>query len=338
MLLEKLTNAFGVCTCEDEVRNIIREEIKDHVDEIIIDVMGNIIATKNSNASGKHICLSAHMDEVGLIIHNIDDSGLLKFKTWGISDKVLQSKVVSIGNGENKIKGVIGGKPIHLQGEPERKKVIPIDQLYIDIGAKSKEEALKYVSIGDCAVIDSKFEEFGDNKYKSRAFDDRVGCDVIVDVLKSDTKAKITACFVVQEELGIRGSVITANRVKADIVLNLEGTISADTLVEKGENEITTLGNGPVLSLKDKGSVYLKEYRDMVINVAEKNNIPYQFRKSSMGGTDALNYHRANSGMPVVNISVGCRYIHTPVSIADKNDIENTKLLVKKFIEEYKEA
>ncbi len=333
MLLEKLSMANGVSNYEDEVRNIIREEIKDYVDEITVDRMGNIIAVKNKDAEGKHIMLSAHMDEVGLVVHTIDDKGLIKFFSLGIDAKVLASKVVSIG--EKKVRGVIGGKPIHKQSPNERNNTIPTDQLYIDIGAASKDEALKHVQIGDFIVLDSDFEDFGEDKVKGKAFDDRVGCYSIIEALKMDTKNKITACFVVQEEVGLRGSKVVANRVKADLVLNLEGTISADTLVENEKDAVTTLGKGPALSLKDGTSIYLKEHRVFVENVAKKYDIPYQYRKSAMGGTDAFSYHTAQGGTPVVNISVPCRYLHSPVSIADKKDIENLKKLVIKVIKEY---
>ncbi len=331
MLLEKLTLASGVSNYEDEVRNIILEEIKDYVDEITVDRMGNIIAVKNKEATGKHIGLSAHMDEVGLIVHTIDDKGLIKFYSLGIDAKVLNSKTVLIG--DDKVKGVIGGKPIHLQSPDERNKSIAITQMYIDIGANSREEAMKHVQIGDYVVLDSDFEDLGEHKIKAKAFDDRVGCYVIIEALKSNTKNKITACFVVQEEVGLRGSMAVANRINTDIMLNLEGTISADTLVENEKDAVTVLGKGPVLSLKEVRSTYLKEPRDFVISVAEENGIPYQFRKSAMGATDAFNYHSAQSGTPVVNISVPCRYIHSPVSVADKRDIENMKLLVLKVIE-----
>ncbi len=336
MLLEKLTLANGVSNYEDEVRNLIKEEIKDFVDDMIVDRMGNIIAVKNKNAKGKHIALSAHMDEVGLVVHSVDEEGLIKFHSLGIDAKVLASKVVSIG--EKKVRGVIGGKPIHLQEADERNNTIPVKQLYIDIGATSKAEALKHVEIGDFVVLDSDFENLGEHKIKSKAFDDRVGCEAIIEVLKSDIKNKITACFVVQEEIGIRGSRVVSKQIDADFILNLEGTISADTLVEKEQDAVTTLGQGPAFSLKDKRSIYLKEPRDFVISVAKKHNIPYQFRKSAMGGTDAFSYHTANGGTPVVNISVPCRYIHSPVSVADKRDIENYKLLVFKVIEEYNEV
>ncbi|MFV0440281.1 MAG: M42 family metallopeptidase [Lachnospirales bacterium] len=333
MLLEKLVNANGVVTYEDEVRKIIIEEIKDHVDSVKVDSMGNIIAVKNSEAKGKHIGLSAHMDEVGLIIHDVDSEGLLKFKAWGINDNVLLSKPVVIG--EKKLKGVIGGKPIHLQKPEERLTNIPLESLYIDIGATSKEDALKHVQIGDVVAFDSEYKEFGENKAKSKAFDDRVGCYAIIKALQSDTKHKITACFVVQEEGGLRGSIITANRINVDFLLNLEGTISADTIAEKEKDYITTLGSGVVLSLMDRSTLYHKKYRDEVIKVAEKYDIPYQFRKSNMGGTDTGNYQMAHGGTPVMNICVGCRYIHSPVSVADITDVENMVLLVEKFIEEY---
>ncbi|MFV0520002.1 MAG: M42 family metallopeptidase [Lachnospirales bacterium] len=333
MLLEKLCNANGVATYEDDVRKIIIEEIKEFVDEIKVDVMGNIIAYKNKDSKGKHIGLSAHMDEVGLIIHKIDDSGLLKFYSFGINANVLASKVVLVG--EKKIKGVIGAKPIHLQSASERDVTIDIDKLYIDIGATSKEDALKYVSVGDTVAFASAYEDFGDNKLKGKAFDDRVGCKTIIDVLKSDTKEKITACFVVQEEIGTRGSIITSNQIDVDFVINLEGTISADTLAKEEKDFVTVLGCGPVVSLIDAKTIYLKEHRDKLIKVCDKYNIPYQYRKSSMGSTDSGNYQKAHGGTPVVNVAVPCRYIHSPVSIADKRDIENLKILVMKFIEEF---
>ncbi len=330
MLLEKLTRACGVSNYEDEVRNIILEEIRDFVDEITVDRMGNIIAVKNKDALGKHFGLSAHIDEVGLIVHSIDEKGLIKFHSLGIEHKVLVSKTVLIG--EDKVKGVIGGKPIHLQSPEERNNNIALTQLYIDIGANSRDEAMKYVQIGDFVVLDSDFEDFGDNKVKGKAFDDRVGCYVIIEALKSDTKNKITACFVVQEEIGLRGSIVVANRIKTDLMLNLEATVSADTLVEKEKDMVTVLGKGPVLSLKDMRSAYLKEPRDFVIQVAEENGIPYQFRKSAMGGTDAFSYHTAQGGTAVVNISVPCRYIHSPVSVVDFRDLENLRVLVLKVI------
>ncbi len=333
MLLEKLCNANGVATLEDEVRKLIIEEITDHVDYLKVDRMGNIIATKNKEAKGKHIGLSAHMDEVGLIIYEVDSSGLLKFKSFGINANVLLSKVVTIG--EKKIKGVIGGKPIHLQSASERDVIIPLDQLYIDIGATSKEEALKHIQIGDVVAFDSKFEEFGEHKFKAKAFDDRIGCDAIIDILKSDTKNKVTACFVVQEEIGMRGSIITANQIDVDFLINIEGTISADTLVKDEKDAVTTLGDGPVISLMDMRSIYLKKNRDQLIKVCEKHNIPYQYRKSKMGATDGFRYITAKGGTPVVNVSAPCRYIHSPISIADKRDIENLKLLVRRFIEDY---
>jgi len=332
MLIKRLTDANGMPGFECEVRAIIKEEIAAHVDEMYTDRMGNLIAVKNKDKAGRHLAMSAHMDEVGLCVTHIDKDGYLRFHSWGVDARILPAKIVRIG--KDRLPGVIGTKAIHLQAPTERTKALSIDQLYIDIGAESKEEAEKLVDIGEFVAFDSEYTEFG-SKIKAKALDDRVGCLAMIEILKSDYPHKLTACFVVQEEVGLRGSAIAAYQVDANIVLNLEGTIAADSMGIKDHQTVNIQGNGPSLSMTDRTSIYLQKYIDAIIEVAEKNGIPYQFRRSQMGGTDASHYHTAHGGTPVVGLSVPCRYIHSPVSVVDKVDLENFLKLAEKFVFAY---
>jgi len=332
MLLKKLTDACGLPGFEDEVRNIIKEELKGHVDSIKIDRMGNLIAVKNANATGKHIALSAHMDEVGLCVKHIEKNGAIRFVSWGVDQRLLPSMHVLVG--DKKTPGVIGIKAIHLTKEAERDQVVEADTLYIDIGCESKEECEKLVNLGDFVAFNSEFVEFGDSKVKAKALDDRVGCAAIIEILKSDTPYKLTGVFCAQEEVGLRGSAIVAKSLNADLVINIEGTICADTEGVKEYGHVTTQGAGPALSLLDRSSIYQRKYVEEIVGIAEKNKIPFQYRRTGMGGTDAGRYHTEGAGRPCIGIAVPCRYIHSPVSVMDKNDYENLIKLISAYIRE----
>jgi len=333
MLIKKLTDLNGLPSYEDDVRAAIKEEIKDYVDNMYTDRLGNLIAVKNEKATGAHIGLSAHMDEVGMVITTIEKSGMIRFDTWGVLPKVMLSKTVKIG--KDGVPGVIGAKPVHLQKPEERLKVLDLDKLYIDIGATSKEDAEKYVEIGDYIAFDSEYREMGKHKIKAKALDDRLGCAAIIEMLKSDIPHKLTAVFCTQEEVGLRGSAVAANQIHVDIMINLEGTVCADSEDIDEHLRVTTQGEGPALSVMDRTSVYLKKYYQQMINIAKENNIPLQFRRSGAGGTDAGSYHTAHGGTPCIGLAVPCRYIHTPVSMCDKRDYEALLKLVKAFILKY---
>jgi endoglucanase len=334
MLLKTLTDINGLPSYEDDIRAAIKSEIKDYADSMYTDRMGNLIAVKNeAENSGAHIALSAHMDEVGMVVTQIEKSGMIKFDTWGVLPKILLSKTVKIG--KEQIPGVIGSKPIHLQKPEEREVIIELDKMYIDIGAVSKEDAEKYVEIGDYIAFDSEFREMGKHKIKAKALDDRLGCAAIIAIFKSDIPRKLTAVFCTQEEVGLRGSAVAANGISADIVINLEGTVCADSEDIDEHLRVTVSGEGPALSIRDSTSVYLKEYYKKMIDTAKKNSIPLQFRRTGAGGTDAVNYHTAGGGTPVIGLAVPCRYLHTPVSMCDLRDYENMIVLVKAFIFEY---
>jgi endoglucanase len=331
MLLKKLTEANGLPGCEDAVRNIIIEEIKDHVDSYHVDRLGNLIAYKNKDADGRKIALSAHMDEVGLIVKGVNGDGTLAFDSWGVDPSVLGSKSVEVG--EDRIKGIVG-----VKDKTDAEKPFALTDFFIDIGCPSKEEAEKLVKLGDYAAFCSEYTEFGfeNNKIKAKALDDRIGCYILIKLLQSGVSGNLTAVFCVQEEIGTRGSKAAANCVDVDLVINVEGTVCLDVLNIKNDyHRVTEQGKGIAISVLDSLSIYLKEYIDSFTAVAKEHNLPCQFRKTKMGGTDAGSYHVAKAGTPVIGLGVPCRYIHSPVSVADKRDIESGIELVQKYIEKF---
>lgn len=337
MLLKKLTEASGVSGNEKEVRDIILAEIRDYVDDLIVDKLGNVIAYKNGIPSSKRLMITAHMDEVGLIVTDIDDKGLIKFTTvGGIDKRVLVSKTVLIG--DKKIPGVIGSKPIHLQKKSEREKAIDIDNLYIDIGTNSKEETSKFVSIGDYVAFDSKYVEFGDNMIKAKALDNRVGCSLLVELIKEVKDISFYGVFTVMEEIGLRGAGPAAYYVDPDITIVLEGTLCYDVPNIDSHLTPTYINKGPAISLMDRTTVFNKALREKIVEIAKQNNIPYQYRKSSMGGNDSGRIHTAKEGSITATISVPCRNIHSPTSVMSKKDYDNTYRLLKAIFKEYEKG
>ncbi|SDK48844.1 M42 family metallopeptidase [Natronincola ferrireducens] len=333
MLLKKLTSAFGISGNEGEVRRIIIDEIKNTSNHVKIDKMGNIFVEKKSFENRPHIVITAHMDEVGFMVKGIDDSGLIKITpVGGIDARILVSKIVIIG--EKRIPGVIGAKAIHMQKPEERKKSLSIDDLYIDIGSKSKEETEKNISIGDYVAFHSEYIEFGTNRIKAKALDNRVGCHILIEILKQEMPINITGVFTVQEEIGLRGAEVAANQVDADLVIVLEGTTCSDVTGIEPHMQVTELDKGPAISIMDQTSIYQRKYIDSLIAIAKQYNIPWQRRKTTFGGNDAGRFHLAKTGLPCISIAVPCRYIHSPVSVLSKDDLSNTIQLVKKYIDE----
>jgi putative aminopeptidase FrvX len=330
-LLKELTEAAGVSGNENEVRDIILRLAQPLSDKTYVDRMGNVIAVKKGTGSGKKLMVAAHMDEVGFIISGIGDNGMLKFRpVGGIDQRVLVSKRVLIG--PDRIPGVIGVKAIHLQEPQERNTVIKQRQMYIDIGASSKEEASRLVKLGDYAIFDSSFLIFGQDKVKAKALDDRVGCSIILDLLKDRYDFDLYACFTVQEEVGLRGAGVAAYHIEPDMGLVIEGTTAADIPDVPDHLKTTKLGKGPAISFMDYSSVANKDLFKQMVRTAEENKIPYQLKENVSGGNDAGRIQQSRAGVPTIAISVPCRYIHSPSCVMDLNDYKNTLLLAQKFL------
>ncbi len=332
-MLEKLTNLCGVSGCEDEVRDFIENEIKEFCDDIYTDKIGNLIALKKGKVSEKKMMITAHMDEVGFIIKSITEEGFIKFEAvGGVDGRILLGRRVLVG--ENKIKGVIGIKAVHMTTAEERSNAVKIKDMYIDIGADSRDEAQEMVSLGDYISFDSEYVEFGDGKIKAKALDDRVGCAVLINLIKTaDFYYDTWCCFTVQEEVGCRGAQVAANSIRPDIALILEGTICADAHDTEPYLHVSTIGGGGVLSLLERSSKSDKNFVHFIYNLAKEKNIPCQFKRTGSGGNEGGVIQVSGKGVITAVISAPCRYIHSPVSVMDKNDFENIVRLAKAVTE-----
>lgn len=334
MLLEKLSNARGTSGNEGQVRDILIEEVKGRVDEFRVDTIGNLITYKKAKGARRNapkVMIAAHMDEVGLMVVHVDGKGYLKFsKVGGIDDRVLLSKVVLVGK-DAKV-GVIGSKPVHLTTHKEREAVVESSAMYIDIGAKSKEEALGSVRIGDYATFATKFAEMGDGLVKGKALDDRVGCGLLVDLLKRVYPFDLYGVFTVQEEVGVRGARVAAYAIEPDIAFALESTPCDDSPRDAKFEPRIRLGKGPAITIADRTTFTDPRLVKLLLETAKDNRIPYQIKQPMIGGTDVGRIHLSKEGVPSAVVSIPTRYIHSPVAVLDTNDLEHALALMNKAL------
>jgi len=326
--LEKLSNANGVTGREGEVRDLMKKYLKPYVDETREDKLGNLIAFKKGNKDAPTIMLAAHMDEVGLMIKNIKKKGFLQFaKVGGIDDRVLLAQKVIVHTDKGPLTGVIGSKPPHIQTEEEQKKVIDADRLFIDVGAKDKNEAEKMgVQVGDVVSFDTKFVRLGNDVVLGKALDDRVGCVMMVETLRRLQKVdcNVYAVGTIQEEVGLRGATIAAFQVAPDVCIVLESTVAGDMPgVEEGKAP-AKMGEGPVVTVADAGLIAHPKVLRLLIDSAKENKIPYQLETGIRGSTDAARISLSREGVPSGVISVATRYIHSPAAILNLDDVEKT--------------
>ncbi len=320
-LLKNLCSIDGTSGDEGAVRNFVISKIDGFCDWKT-DNLGNIIAFKKGKKEAPFkLMIDAHTDEVGLIITSVTGGGFLKFKTvGGIETSSLMFRRVKINN----IYGVISGKPVHLVSDDERKKLPKADTLYIDIGASSKEEALKLVNPGDRAVVCGEFQTVG-GKVVSKAIDDRVGCAVLIEMLRSDSEYDFYASFSVQEEVGLRGARTAAFQIDPKYAIILEGTTASDIAGVSDDNRVCNLGGGVAVSFMDGATVYDRA----LYNAALNSGIPCQPKRAVAGGNNSGAVHLSREGVRTIALSVPCRYIHSESSVADKNDIHALKELAE---------
>ncbi|MBE6741862.1 MAG: M42 family metallopeptidase [Ruminococcaceae bacterium] len=329
-MLKQLCLINGTSGDEGRVRDYIIDKIKNYC-TYEVDALGSIIAFKKGKKTpNKKVCFNAHMDEVGFIITDITDEGYLRFATvGGIDQRVCLDKVVRI----NDIKGVIGDKAFHLLSDEESKSAPSFDKMLIDIGASSKEEAEKYISLGDFAYFESDYYEFGNGFIKSKALDDRIGCMLMIKLIQSELEYDTYFCFNVQEEVGLKGAKCTAFQVQSDISIILESTTASDLDGVTGADKVCCAGGGPVISFMDRRTIYDRELFSLAMNTAKENGIPVQTKTKIAGGNDAGSIQISGKGCKVCAISLPCRYIHSASSVVKKEDIENTEKLLYKLIQ-----
>lgn len=335
---EKLCLAQGVSGYEDveicgkdchipSAADLIAQYIKPYADKAYFDKSGNIIAFKKGKKSPeKRIMFAAHMDEVGFVVKHINTDGTLLFDDIGISPTSMLCNKVLVGT--KGVPGFIGSKPVHLMSAEQRKKAVSPDELYIDIGARSREKAETLVSVGDFVVFDSKFRQLSTNRIKSKALDDRIGCAILCMLMKRELEYDTYFAFTKGEELGTRGAYAATFGIKPDIAIVAESTTASDIPGCEGENKVCTLGEGVVLPFMDGGTAYNRELRAFALEVARSHGIPTQTKSKVAGGTDARTIQRAYGGVKVIGVALPCRYIHTAMGVADTRDAEAMKDLI----------
>jgi endoglucanase len=324
-LLRQLTEAVGVAGGEKEVRLLIRDLIADHVDEWRVDTIGNLLATKRGTGQyDLRVMVDAHMDEVGLLITDIDSGGMLKFtNAGGFDDRALLGKVVQVG--PQKITGVIGARAIHLLKRNEFSKVVKMDAMRIDIGAKNKDAAGGKVKIGDYAAFVTPYEELeGGRTAIGKAFDNRCGCAALVELLRGEPfPFDLVAAFTVQEEVGLRGARVASYAVKPDAALVLECTPAYDLPNEKDVSPNVAMGQGVSVYVMDARTIQDPKLVAHLMATADTNDIPYQVRQPGGGGTNTGAIQRAGAGIPAATLAVPGRYAHTPTMMISLDDYEN---------------
>ena len=328
-MLKELCLLNGTSGEEKDVRDFIISQI-DGKCEYSVDALGSIIAfKKGKKLPVKKVMICAHMDEVGFIVTHITDDGDLKLSpVGGIDADVVIGRKITV----NGIMATIGTKAVHLMSDDEKKGKVSFDSVYADIGAQSREEALKYVSLGDFAYFKSDYYEFGNGYIKSKALDDRIGCMLMIELINTELEYDTYFCFNVQEEVGLRGAACTSYAVQSGVSIILESTTAADIDGVEEPETCCILGNGPVVSYMDSRTVYDRVLFKKIMKTAEDNGIKTQTKTMIAGGNDAGAVQTSGKGSKVAGISLPCRYIHSGASVVKKSDIEETRKLLKAIL------
>jgi tetrahedral aminopeptidase len=320
-LLEKLCNVIAVSGDEGEVRKIVLKEIKPYADEVRVDAVGNVLATRCGSAGNRpRVMLDAHMDEVGFMIVSDDGDGIYRFVTvGGIDPRHLVGKQVLVGR--ERTPGVIGGKAVHLMKADEKKQKVAVESMRIDLGLGGK------AGIGDRAGFATKFRKAGPS-ILSKAIDDRIGVATLIELLKhAPPDVDVCAAFTVQEEIGLRGAKVAAQYFNPDLAIAIDSTPARDLPAHDGAENITyntKLGLGPAIYTVDGSTLHDPRLVRFLQKTAEAEKIPYQLRQPGGGGTDSGAIQRSLAGIPTVSVSVPHRYTHSPVSISRIEDWKNT--------------
>jgi len=338
-LLKELSDSAGPSGMEEEVRDVIAKEVKDYVDRLEIDALGNLIGIKKGTEGGPKIMIAAHMDEVGLIITYIGKDGFLRFtKVGGVSERYLNAQRVVIKTRKGRVLGVVGSKPVHLLKPEEAQKVPPLEELFIDVGASSEDEVKKMgIRVGDRAVLDRGFKRMNGYVVTGKALDDRVGCAVLIETLKllseKEHDATVYAVATSQEEVGLRGARVAAFKIKPDLGIAVDVTIANDVAGVSESDRVTRLGKGPAIKVMDSGLLVSPKVQEYIIKVAEREGIPYQLEVISKGSTDAAAIQLTREGVVTGAVSIPTRYLHSPVETLNLKDAAYASILLSKLVE-----
>ncbi len=335
-LLKKLSEAPGVSGHESRIKQMIIDEIRQNVDEIKEDSMGNLITTKKGSGKFK-VMIAAHMDEIGFMVKHIDDKGFISFETiGGFDQRSLGSQRVKIHSSKGDFTGVIGLKPPHITPQEEKDKALKLEDLRVDVGLGSKEEVEEIgIKPGDPITRDVLFTNLGkENIVSCKSFDNRAGCAVLIEILKQIKNPDYTlyGVFTTQEEVGLRGAKTASYGLDIDFAIIIDSTVGGPIPKTEQDKVTITLGKGPSIDLMDKGFILSEKVKELLLKAAKESGVPYQTHISS-GSTDGAVVHTTKEGIPTAVISIPSKYIHSTVEILDLNDLESTIKLTIKSIE-----
>lgn len=335
-LLEKLANAHGICGYEGGIAEVFKEELEPYVDKLETDKLGNVIGIKTGEKPS--IMLAAHLDEIGLMVRSIDENGYLRFMTiGGIFDQTLLNQRVIVHGENGDLYGIIGSKPIHLMTEEERKKLVKYENMFIDVGATSRDDAKELgVTEGTPVSLDRNFVTLKNDRVTCKAFDNRAGVAILIESLKrANTDNEIYAVGTVQEEVGLKGARTSAFRLNPDVALALEVSIPVDYPEADKKDSLVELGKGPVIGVADasgRGLITPPTILRWLRETAERESIKYQLNAARGGTTDATAISLTREGILAGVIGVPTRYIHTPVEVLSLEDLGNCAELIAKSI------
>ena len=339
-MLKELTDAKGIPGNEREPREVMKKYIVPYADEIVQDGLGSLIAKKTGEENGPKVMVMGHLDEVGFMVSKIDDKGFVSFQNVGgwWSQVMLAQRVTIVTRKGDTVTGVIGSKPPHILSADARKKTVEFKDMFIDIGATSKEEAKEWgILPGDMIVPYFEFTVMNNEKLLlAKAWDNRIGCAIAIDVLKALKDIQhpniVYGVGSVQEEVGLRGARTATSKIQPDIGFAVDVGIAGDTPGVTEKEAMGKIGEGPQIVLYDASMVSHKGLRDLVIDTAEEAGIPYQYETIPGGGTDAGSIHISANGVPTLAICIPTRYIHSHAGILHRDDFENTVKLIVEVI------
>ncbi|MGX8793122.1 M42 family metallopeptidase [Oceanobacillus sp. M60] len=333
-LFKNLTELQGASGNEHAVRQFMKKELEKYSDEIIQDNLGGVFGVKHGK--GPTVLVAGHMDEVGFMVTQITDNGMLRFQTLGgWWSQVMLAQRVQVMTKNGPVTGVIASVPPHLLTEAQRSKPMEIKNMLIDIGADDKEDVANIgVRPGDTIVPVTPFEPMAnEKKILAKAWDNRYGCGLAIELLKElqgeTLPNQLYSGATVQEEIGLRGAQVAANMIKPDIFYALDASPANDASGDK--KAFGQLGKGALLRIFDRTMITHKGMREFVLDTAESNDIPYQYFVSP-GGTDAGRVHITGDGVPSAVVGICSRYVHTSASIIHVDDYAAAKELITKLV------
>ncbi|MEY9975099.1 M42 family metallopeptidase [Lysinibacillus sp. RC79] len=337
-MFKDLTDANGIAGNERAPREVMKKYIGPYADLVETDNLGSVIAKKVGDENGPKIMVAGHLDEVGFMVTQIDDKGFIKFQTVGgwWSQVMLAQRVTITTRKGDEIIGVIGSKPPHILPADVRNKVVDIKDMFIDVGAASKDEVLEWgVRPGDMVTPYFEFNVMKNEKYLlAKAWDNRIGCAIAIDVMKALQNEKhpniLYSVGNVQEEVGLRGAKTATHKIQPDIGFAVDVGVAGDTPGVTAKESTSKMGAGPQIVVYDASMVSHRGLREFVLDVADEHNIPYQFEAMAGGGTDAGSIHVTANGIPALSIGIATRYIHSHAGILHRDDYDNAvKLMVE---------